>query len=65
MTNSRRVFLKNALKVGTATTVAGLAFSGCSGDKSRSGSVIRGKSKKEEILYQKSQHWSAYYKAVL
>lgn len=63
--NSRRKFLANAGK----TTVAVAAGSsilasnalGESHSESRS-SVVKGSSKKEEILYQKTAEWERYYK---
>ncbi|RDU64859.1 twin-arginine translocation signal domain-containing protein [Helicobacter sp. MIT 14-3879] len=59
--NPRRKFLKTTAKAGAITAVAGIAISACSSNKS-STKITRGKSKKEEVLYQKSPYWEAYYK---
>lgn len=57
----RREFLKTTAKVTTAAAVAGVAFSACS-QKVEQKEVVRGKSKKQEVLYAPSKYWDAYYK---
>ena len=63
--NPRRKFLVNAGKT-TVIAVAGtsivLSNSLASGSKTATKEVIRGKSKKVEILYQKTATWANYYK---
>ncbi|RAX51631.1 hypothetical protein CCY99_08695 [Helicobacter sp. 16-1353] len=58
----RREFLKTSAKAGAVTAVAGVAFSACSSGKPTQEGLTRGKSKKVEVLYQKSKYWDAYYK---
>ena len=59
MEKSRREFLKNAT---TSIAVAGVsvALAGCS-KKGSSENLVRGKSPKTEILYQKTKQWDMYY----
>ena len=63
--NLRRKFLVNAGKT-TVVAVAGtgmvLSSSLAAGSKKATKEVIRGKSKKVEILYQKTATWEDYYK---
>lgn len=61
MKNTRRDFLKTTAKVGAVTAVAGVAISACSSPKEQN-KIVKGKHKKEEVLYQKSKNWDAYYK---
>ncbi|MDD6055040.1 MAG: twin-arginine translocation signal domain-containing protein [Helicobacteraceae bacterium] len=58
--NSRRKFLKNAATASVVLAGAGVALTGC-GKKGSSENLVRGKSPKVEILYQKSKQWEAYY----
>ncbi|RAX57877.1 hypothetical protein CCZ01_04410 [Helicobacter monodelphidis] len=57
--STRREFLKKAAK-GSVTIAAGAAIlTGCSGE--RLSHLSNKKSKKTEVLYQKSPHWELYY----
>ncbi|WP_104722279.1 twin-arginine translocation signal domain-containing protein [Helicobacter mesocricetorum] len=60
MQKSRREFLKGAAKTSVAVAGVGVVLAGCD-KKIESKNIIRGKSKKEEILYQKSKQWDLYY----
>lgn len=62
MSNKRRNFLKTTAKVGTGVALTGVAFSACSSGKKEQKEVVQGKSKKQEVLYQPSKYWDAYYK---
>lgn len=62
MSNNRRNFLKTTAKVGAVTAVAGMSISACSSGKTNQREITKGKSRKTEVLYQKSQYWDAYYK---
>lgn len=63
MSNPRRKFLKSTAKAGAVAAVAGIAFNACSNKKvESSNNLVRGKSKKQEILYQDTKYWEAYYK---
>lgn len=63
--NARRQFLVNAGKTTVAVTAAsGVLLSSASASGAgaeRSSSVVKGTSKKEEILYQKTADWENYY----
>ncbi|MBK1972209.1 Tat pathway signal protein [Campylobacter sp. TTU-622] len=63
--SSRRNFLRKSLKVGaTALVVSSVAKAATQTellDKEKN--VIFGKSNKNEVLYQETAHWEAYYKA--
>ena len=61
MLNPRRKFIVNAAKIGVVTAVAG-AVSACSSSKPLQKELSYGKTKKQEVLYQKSKYWDAYYK---
>lgn len=57
---SRRHFIK-AAALGGAVVVAG-TMAGCSKKSEAKSAVIKGKSKKSEILYRgDTQHWQAYF----
>ena len=60
MAKSRREFLKTTAKTSIALTGAGIALAGC-GKRGSSENLVRGKSPKNEILYQKTQQWDLYY----
>lgn len=62
MSNPRRKFITGAAKVGVATAVAGVAVSACSSSKPSQKELSYGKTTKQEVLYQKSKYWDAYYK---
>ena len=53
MEKSRREFLKNATKTSIAVAGVSVALAGCS-KKGSSENLVRGKSPKTEILYQKT-----------
>lgn len=69
MFEERRHFLKTTLRAG-ALGVGTVLAAKCSvaGEKEAivedSNGVVTGKSPKKEILYKKTEHWDAYYKAV-
>ena len=60
MEKSRREFLKNATKTSVVVATSGVVLAGC-GKKGSSENLVRGKSPKTEILYQKTQQWDNYY----
>ncbi|WP_026943223.1 twin-arginine translocation signal domain-containing protein [Helicobacter rodentium] len=60
MEKSRREFLKTTAKTSVAVAGAGVVLAGC-GKKGTSENLVRGKSPKQEILYQKTQQWDLYY----
>ena len=60
MEKSRREFLKKSAKTSVAVAGVSIALAGC-GKKGTSENLIRGKSPKQEILYQKTQQWDLYY----
>lgn len=58
---SRRAFLKTAGIGGAVVAVGSLSLSGCSGEHTQS-EVVKGKSKKQEVLYRgDTQYWQTYY----
>lgn len=61
--NPRRSFLVNAGKT-TVLAAAGtsLLASQSLGAEKSSATVVKGRSKKVEVLYQKTRHWEDYYK---
>lgn len=62
MSNPRRKFITNTAKVGAASILTGVAISACSSNKSLQKELSYGRTKKQEVLYQKSKYWDAYYK---
>lgn len=60
MEKSRREFLKTTAKTSVAVAGAGVVLAGC-GKKGTRENLVRGKSPKQEILYQKTQQWDLYY----
>ena len=62
MEKSRREFWKNATKNSIAVASVSVALAGCS-KKGSSENLVRGKSPKTEILYQKTKQWDMYYSA--
>lgn len=62
MSSNRRQFLKTTAKAGAITAVAGIAITACSNNKVEQKEITKGKSRKQEVLYQKSKYWDAYYK---
>lgn len=61
--NPRRRFLVNASKSTVAAAAAGMVVSNAlAADAKPAGQVVRGKTKKVEILYQKTPTWENYYK---
>lgn len=67
MQDQRRSFLKKTLSVGAvAATVSVGAIASDTGVKTAgSNGVVKGKSKKKEILYAKTANWDAYYRAAV
>ncbi len=61
--NPRRRFLVNAGKTTVAAAAAGMVVSDAlAADAKPAGQVVRGKTKKVEILYLKTATWENYYK---
>jgi len=65
--DQRRSFLKKTL--GASAVVATVGVSAIASDKgvqtAGSNGVVKGKSKKKEILYKKTANWDAYYHAAV
>lgn len=63
---NRRDFLKKALKIGAIAGTGVAATSALASSKAYSDAdsngVVRGKTKKKEVLYWQSEAWSKYYK---
>ena len=65
METNRRDFLKKSLKLtAVSTAVVGTTALLASDETSSSNGVAKGKSKKKEVLYKKSEAWEKYYKTV-
>ena len=61
-TKQRREFLKNSLKLGALTGAAMVAAkSVLANEQGDDKAVLKGKSKKNETLYQESKRWKEYY----
>ena len=61
-TKQRREFLKNSLKLGAVAGAAMVAAkSVLANEQGDDKSVLKGKSKKNETLYQESKRWKEYY----
>ena len=66
MQDQRRSFLKKTL--GAGAVVATVGVSAVASDNAKfvgSNGVVKGKSKKKEILYAKTANWDAYYRAAV
>ena len=67
MQDTRRSFIKKTL--GASAVVAAVGVSAIASDKGAkiagSNGVVKGKSKKKEILYKKTANWDAYYHAAV
>ncbi len=68
-TEERRAFMKRSMVAG-AVVVGSLGFVGATTHSHARGApsgngVVVGRSKKTEILYQKTQHWEQYYRTAL
>ncbi len=58
----RREFLKQLFKgAAAATAVAAVAPTGALAEPADDSGVVRGKSKKKEVLYFESEMWKKYY----
>ncbi|TLE01488.1 twin-arginine translocation signal domain-containing protein [Helicobacter japonicus] len=58
---SRRKFLKTAGVGGAVVAIGSLSLAGCSGERTQK-EVIKGKSKKQEVLYRDdTQYWQSYF----
>lgn len=58
---SRRKFLKSAGVGGVVVAIGSLSLNGCSGGHAQK-EVIKGRSKKQEILYRDdTQYWQTYF----
>ncbi|MCH5312973.1 MAG: twin-arginine translocation signal domain-containing protein [Helicobacter sp.] len=58
---SRRQFLKTAGVGGVVVAIGSLSLNSCSGEHTQK-EVIKGKSKKQEILYRDdTQYWQTYF----
>jgi len=61
--NPRRRFLVNAGKTTVAAAATGMVVSNAlAADATPAKQIVRGKTKKVEILYQKTATWDNYYK---
>lgn len=59
--HSRRTFLKTAGIGGAVVAVGSLTLNGCSGEHTQK-EVIKGKSKKQEVLYRSdTKYWQEYF----
>lgn len=59
--NSRRSFVKNAALGSAIVAVGSVALGGCSGEHKQK-EVIKGKSKKQEVLYRSdTKYWQEYF----
>ena len=56
----RREFLKNSLKLGAAAGV-GIIATQMLAEQENQKDVLKGKSKKKEVLYTESKSWQNYY----
>ncbi|ATB70680.1 formate dehydrogenase accessory protein FdhE [Sulfurospirillum diekertiae] len=67
MQDQRRSFLKKTL--GASAVVAAVGVSAIANESGAtiagSNGVVKGKSKKKEILYKKTANWDAYYHAAV
>ena len=67
MQDQRRSFLKKTL--GASAVVASVGVSAIANESGAkiagSNGVVKGHSKKKEILYTKTAHWDAYYRAAV
>ncbi|WP_277641699.1 hypothetical protein [Wolinella succinogenes] len=61
--NSRREFLKSATKTTVVAAAVGVSMAGCMGGRTVTDNLTRGKSSKQETLYQKTAAWDMYYKS--
>lgn len=60
-TPSRRKFLKTAGVGGAVVAIGSLSLNSCSGEHTQK-EVIKGKSKKQEVLYRSdTQYWQTYF----
>ncbi|TLD97568.1 twin-arginine translocation signal domain-containing protein [Helicobacter jaachi] len=58
---SRRKFLKAAGVGGAVVAIGSLSLNGCSGEHTQK-EVIKGKSKKQEVLYRgDTKYWQTYF----
>lgn len=57
----RREFLKNSLKFGAVAGVGVMATQMLAEQESGEKDVLKGKSKKKEVLYTESKSWQNYY----
>lgn len=57
----RREFLKNSLKFGAAAGVGIIATQMLAEQNGDDKGVLKGKSKKKEVLYAESKSWQNYY----
>ncbi|APA59164.1 twin-arginine translocation signal domain-containing protein [Campylobacter coli] len=61
MKNRREFLKKSAIALGTASLLGGASVAfGQDQDEERK-DLVRGKSKKKEVLYQRSANWEKYY----
>lgn len=59
--SSRRSFVKTAALGGAVVAVGSVALGGCSGEHKQK-EVIKGKSKKQEVLYRSdTKYWQEYF----
>lgn len=58
MKNRRQFLKKSALALGGVALVSGASFALA---KDEENNLVKGKSKKKEVLYQRSAQWQKYY----
>lgn len=58
MKNRRQFLKKSALALGGVALVSGASFALA---KDKENNLVKGKSKKKEVLYQRSAQWQKYY----
>ena len=59
MKNRREFLKKSALALGAVGTLGGASISFADDHKDKD--IVKGKSKKKEVLFQRSQNWENYY----
>ncbi len=66
MQENRRDFLKKSLKIGTLTAgvvaTAAMANPKASSGEANGNGVVKGNSRKKEVLYHKTNSWEKFYK---
>ncbi|HHY1333148.1 TPA: twin-arginine translocation signal domain-containing protein [Campylobacter coli] len=61
MKNRREFLKKSAIALGTASLLGGASVAFGQDEDEERKDLVRGKSKKKEVLYQRSANWEKYY----